>query len=208
MTRTAQRSVAAFAVIAIIAATAWFLGARPDAGGSRPQHATVLAERLPLPEFSLLDQDNAPFTREDLRGRTSLVFFGFTHCPDICPATLQQLAVARKRIAERAGEGGVPGIVLISVDPERDTPAALREYVSHFGAGVTGVTGEPEELRKLTAALGIYHEKANDDGGDYTVNHSTAVLVVDDNARLQALFSAPHSPERFVRDVPLLMASR
>jgi protein SCO1 len=208
MSHTAQRTVATLAVIAIIAAAAYFLGARPDAEASRPQHATVLPERLPLPEFSLLDQDNAPFTREDLRGKTSLVFFGFTHCPDICPATLQQLAVARKSIAERAGEGGVPEIILISVDPERDTPAALREYVSHFGEGVTGVTGEPEDLRKLTAALGIYHEKSNGDGGDYTVNHSTAVLVVDDSARLQAMFSAPHSPDYFVRDVPLLMASR
>lgn len=204
MTHTALRIVATLGVIAIVAATAYFLSARP---GAEARHATVLPERLPLPEFSLRDHRNAPFTREDLRGRTSLVFFGFTHCPDICPATLQQLAVARKRMVEQTGEAPAPEIVLISVDPERDTPAKLREYVEHFGDGVTGVTGEPDDLRKLTSALGIYHEKSGD-GDDYTVNHTTAVLVVDDAARLQAMFSAPHRPEHFVRDVPLLMASR
>lgn len=204
MTHTAQRIVATLGVIAIVAAAAYFLSTRPD---PEAQHATVLPERMALPEFSLRDHHNAPFTREDLRGRTSLVFFGFTHCPDICPATLQQLAVARKRIAEQAGDAPAPGIVLISVDPERDTPAKLREYVEHFGDGVTGVTGEPDELRKLTSALGIYYEKSGD-GGDYTVNHTTAVLVVDDAARLQAMFSAPHKPEYFVHDLPLLMASR
>lgn len=215
MSHTTQRVVAILAVIASVAAAAYFLAGGPGAGGARPQHATVLPERLPLPEFSLRDQDNAPFTREHLRGRTSLLFFGFTNCPDICPATLQQLAVARKRIAERAGEEAVPEIVLISVDPERDTPAKLREYVGHFGQGVTGVTGDLEELRKLTSALGIHHEKAHDDGdhdhadGDhYRVNHTTAVLVVDEAARLQALFSAPHNPAYFVHDVPLLMAAR
>lgn len=210
MTNLPQRIVAVITAMAIVGAVAFFLTARPG-GDTAPAHATVLPERLPLPEFSLEDHNGAPFTRDDLRGRTSLLFFGFTHCPDICPATLQQLSAARRQIvAGQAGDADVapPQIVLISVDPERDTPEALRRYVEHFGEGITGVTGEPEELDALTSTLGIFHEKVPTDDGDYTISHSTAVLVIDPGASLQALFSSPHEPEHFARDVPVLMAAR
>jgi protein SCO1/2 len=181
-----------------------------QASRRQPLHATVLPERLPLPAFSLKDQHALPFTRENLRGHTSLLFFGFTRCPDICPATLQQLALARKQIAGAppAGGGSLPQIVLISVDPERDTPAKLEQYVSSFGEGVTGATGSPEAIRELTSALGIFFAREPMGEDDYTVSHSTAVLVIDEDATLQALFGAPHKTEYFVHDVPLLMTAR
>jgi protein SCO1/2 len=116
------------------------------------------------------------------------------------------LALARKQIAE-SGEPAtsLPQIILISVDPERDTPEKLGQYVSAFGDGITGATGEPAVLRELTSALGIFFEKEASGGAGYTVSHSTAVLVVDEEARLRALFSAPHKTEFFVHDVPLLI---
>ena len=199
------------AIVTVLLGFSPFLSACSDDSATVPLYATVLPEPLPLPEFSLRDQDDRPFTRDNLRGRSNLLFFGFTHCPDICPATLQQLATARKQIAEkhaaRDGED-LPEIVLISVDPERDTSAKLRQYVDHFGDGVSAVTGSMEEIKKLTSALGIFFEKVPAGAGGYTVSHSTAVLVIDANAELTALFSSPHKIESFVHDIPLLTASR
>lgn len=197
---------AALAAAAIAVAFLFLWGA--DGADPEPEFATLLPEPLPLPEFSLSDQDGELFTRDSLRGQTSLLFFGFTHCPDICPATLQQLSLARKQIAEASPGNPLPAIVLISVDPERDTPGKLDKYVSAFGEDVTGVTGTRESLLPLTSALGIFFERQPLDGGDYTVSHSTAVLVVDGDANFRALFSAPHKTEYFVHDIPLLMAAQ
>jgi protein SCO1/2 len=201
-----SRLILVATVVALVIGLAVFLSGNLTGSGARPLHATVLPEALPLPDFALYDHHHEPFSRDSLRGRTSLLFFGFTHCPDICPATLQQLALARKQIAE-SGEPAtsLPQIILISVDPERDTPEKLGQYVSAFGEGVTGATGEPAVLRELTSALGIFFEKEASGGAGYTVSHSTAVLVVDEEARLRALFSAPHKTEFFVHDVPLLI---
>lgn len=188
---------------------AWFVLHGLSGAPAAPQSATVFPEPRPLPEFRLVDHRSEPFSREDLEGHTSLLFFGFTHCPDICPATLQQLVLARRQLAGQ--DQPLPEIVLISVDPERDTPGVLERYVEYFGQGVTGVTGSLEDLRALTAALGIHFEKAPAGDGpadEYLVNHSAAVLVIDPQARLAAIFGAPHSIDAFVNDLPLLLASR
>ena len=170
------------------------------------QHATVLPEPAPLPEFQLTDQAGRPFGKDRLRGKFSLLFFGFTHCPDICPATLQQLVLARNRVA--AATAVTPNIVLISVDPGRDTPPLLAEYVASFGNGIVGVTGEIDELQKLTSALGIFFEKSQIEAEAYQVAHTAAVLLVNERAELAAIVGAPHSIDAFVNDLPLLMASR
>jgi protein SCO1/2 len=171
-----------------------------------PQHATILPEPAALPQFRLRDQDGAEFSRESFVDRWSLVFFGFTHCPDICPATLQQLAMARNRVLQEAASS-FPEIVLISVDPERDTPEVLAKYIDHFGDGITGVTGPLDELRNLTSSLGIYFEKSFRENGDYGVDHSAVVILINENAEFHGLMSAPHDIEHFVRDIPLIMES-
>jgi protein SCO1/2 len=171
-----------------------------------PQHATVLPQPAPLSPFSLRDQNGDEFNNESLNGQWSLIFFGFTHCPDICPATLQQLAVARRRVLDE-GESIFPNIILISVDPERDTPEVLAEYIGHFGAGVTGITGSLDELRKLTSSLGIYFQKSGTENENYRVDHSAVVMVINKAAQLHALFSAPHDVNHFVEDIPLIMES-
>lgn len=170
---------------------------------AEPNVATVLPMTVELPAFSLIDDQGQPFTRDSLRGRTSVLFFGFTNCPDICPATLQQLAIARQRLA---GESvAFPDIILISVDPERDSPEVLADYVRHFGAEVRGLTGNLETISALTRPLGIYFAKSGDLEGDYSVDHSAVVLVINENAEWFALFSAPHTVDGFVHDLPLLV---
>jgi protein SCO1/2 len=171
-----------------------------------PTHATVLPEPQSLPEFSLLDQAGNEFNRESFSGDWSLVFFGFTHCPDICPATLQQLSLARAKVTAD-GDKKFPRIVLVSVDPERDTPEVLDAYTKHFGEGVTGVTGTLTQLMNLTSSIGIFFAKSDQEGDTYSVDHSAVVLLINPDAEFHALFSAPHKIEHFVDDVPLITGS-
>lgn len=190
-------------ILAAFAGGAGFLYLAIDTADPSPSHATVLPQPMALPEFALRDEKDQPFDRASLFGQWSLVFFGFTHCPDICPATLQQLSLARERMIADGTES-IPQIVLVSVDPERDTPDVIREYTGHFGSGIKGVSGEIDELRKLTAATGVYFAKSGLPGGGYTVDHSTVVLLVNPGAQFHAVFSAPYSVDHFVNDVPLI----
>jgi protein SCO1/2 len=171
------------------------------------QTATVLPMPGELPDFSLLDQDGATIGRDIFKGHWNLVFFGFTHCPDICPLTLQVLADARQQLAD-AGQSPLPRIVLVSVDPERDTPDILRQYVAYFGTDNLGITGNIDELRKLTNGLGIFFEKAASNDDNYSVNHSAVVLVINPAGQFHALFGTPHEAANFVHDLPLVMAGR
>jgi len=172
---------------------------------SEPVAATVLPEPLALPSFQLRDGSGAAFARDDFKGRDSLLFFGFTHCPDVCPLTLQQLAAARRQLIAD-GESRPPHIVFVSVDPERDTPEQVAQYISAFGEGITGAVGELEELNKLTSALGVFHARLPAEDG-YEVEHSAAVLYIDAEARLGAVFSAPHTVDELVTDWPALVGA-
>ncbi len=170
-----------------------------------PNAATILPATIELPQFSLLDQHGQTIGKDVFAGEWNLVFFGFTNCPDLCPLTLQLLSQVKKRLAD-AGNQPLPRIVLVSVDPQRDTPAAIKSYINYFGENHLGVTGELDELRKLASPLGIFFEKRAGDGDDYAVDHSAVVLVIDPQSRLSALFSAPHRIEDLVHDLPLIMA--
>ncbi len=195
--------VAIILAIALSAGVFFAIRMNPPA---EPETAFVLPAPTPLPEFSLLDQSGAPVSADSFRGHWNLVFFGFTHCPDICPATLQILATATKTLAD-AGHEPLPRIVLVSVDPERDTPELMGRYVDYFGSGNLGVTGDLDELLKLTSALGIYFEKQPGDDENYNVDHSAAVLLVNPDGAFHALFSGPHVVDSYVHDLPIIMDS-
>lgn len=171
-----------------------------------PVAATVLPAPVALPAFRLVDDDGAAIGPEVFSGHWNLVFFGFTNCPDICPLTLQKLSQVQKALAE-AGRRPLPRVVLVSVDPERDTPERLRAYLDSFGAGNLGITGDTAEIRKLTEALGIWFQKTGAGGENYGVDHSAVVVVIGPDGRYRALFSAPHDVGTFVHDLPLLMTS-
>ena len=145
----------------------------------------------PLAPFELSDQAGARFGRERLEGRWSLVFFGFTHCPDVCPTTLAALGSAVEKLRPAAG-GDAYQVVFVSVDPERDTPAAIAQYVSHFGPGVVGITGSNEALERLTRQLGVVHMRVGE-GEDYLIDHSAQILLLDPQARLVGVLSPPHA---------------
>lgn len=181
-----------------------------------PKSAFVLPILDDLPEFTLKDQSGELVNADTFRGQFDLVFFGFTQCPDVCPTTLQLLATVKKQLLE-SGSDDLPRIVLVSVDPERDTPDLLSQYVNYFGDDNLGVTGELSEIRKLTGALGIYFEKepsrslndeSSDDSDNYTINHSAAVLVINPEGQFSALFSAPHKIEDYLHDLPIIMGDR
>ncbi len=193
-------------VVSAITGGAVFMSLALRGPSVQPQRATLLQQSPALPRFSLRDQDGAAFNNESLDGRWSLVFFGFTHCPDICPATLQQLSIARKRVLAQ-GESMFPDIILISVDPERDTPQVMAEYVANFGDGVTGVTGSLDEIRKLTTSLGVYFHKSIASDGHHKVEHSAVVMLINKSGEMRALFSAPHNVDHFVSDIPLITAA-
>ncbi len=169
-----------------------------------PITATVLPAGNDLPDFALLDHDGTPVDRTVFIGQWDVVFFGFTHCPDVCPATMTVLGQAQRQL-EQQGQDPLPRVVLVSVDPERDTPDAMARYIAYFGDRNLGLTGEIVEISKLTGALGIFFQKAETGNGSYGVDHSTVVLVIDPRGRLKAVFSAPHSVDNFVHDLPLIM---
>ncbi len=171
-----------------------------------PTTATVLPSPANMPVFSLLDHEGRRIDQNIFVGQWDLVFFGFTTCPDICPLTLQTLSAARRQLKD-VGQAPLPRIVLVSVDPERDTPAVLAKYIAAYGDTTLGITGELGELRKLTGGLGIFFEKNTGAGGSYSVDHSAVVIVVDPAGRFHSLFSGPHVIENYVHDLPLIMAS-
>lgn len=202
----AVRLLLAIVAVAAIAMGAW-LSYSLVTPPAQPVRATVLPTPMDVPDFELVAQDGEAFGREDLLGEWHVVFFGFTHCPDVCPLTLQVLAAARRELAD-AGQSPLPRIVLVSVDPERDTPAVMHDYVAYFDPDAIGLTGDMDELRKLTDGLGIFFAKASGEADDYLVDHSAVVLVIDPEARFTALFSTPHEIDAFVNDLPLVMATR
>ena len=165
--------------------------------------ATVLPSAIELPQVALIDQTGAAVDQRFFEGQWDVVFFGFATCPDICPITLGVLTQAQRQLAQD-GAATLPRVVLVSVDPERDTPEVLTEYMQSFGDNSVAVTGEIEELRTLTSELGIFFEKRYIDGDFYTMDHSSVVLVIDPAGRVSALFSGPHRAENFVNDLPIL----
>ncbi len=171
-----------------------------------PSTATVLPVTIDIPAFSLLDHEGRSVDQRVFEGQWDLVFFGFTNCPDICPLTLQVLSAAKRQLEEQ-GQLPLPRIVLVSVDPERDTPAKMAQYVNAFGDDNLGITGDLDELRKLTTGLGIFFEKQANNKPSYAVDHSSVVIVIDPAGQFHSLFSGPHVIENFVHDLPLLMTS-
>jgi len=128
--------------------------------------------------FSLIGTDGQAVTEADFAGRPRAMFFGFTHCPDVCPTTL---AEAEGWLKALGPAGDDLKIVFVSVDPERDTPELMKNYLSAFDPRIVGLTGTPEQIAAVTKAYRVYARKVELEGGDYTMDHSAAVLLFDRN---------------------------
>ena len=154
--------------------------------------ATVFSEAKALPDFALEDHRGNEFTNESLRGQWSFVFFGYTHCPDVCPTTLATLNQVSEVLNKETGVN-MPKIIFISVDPKRDTKELLADYVSYFNAEFMGVTGNLQELQGLTKSLGIvFGNEGDEESDDYEVFHSARIMLIDPDAKFKALFSFSH----------------
>ena len=142
-----------------------------------------------LTAFATVDQNNNPFTLTDLKGKWSFLFFGFTHCPDICPVTLAVMDKVHRQLepAENVQT------VFVSVDPERDTPARLDQYVTSFNPSFIGLGGSAEQIANLTGQIGLpYFLDKTESEENYLVDHGASLFLVDPRGRLVAIFSRPH----------------
>lgn len=189
------------------AATAWMTIKKPGAAPVLEQ-ATLLDAARTLPQFELIDQAGRAFQRDSLRGQWTLMFFGFTNCPDVCPTTLAALAEVRSKLKDLPA-GDLPAVVFVSVDPDRDTTEALGRYVAHFDPQFLGVTGQPVAIEALTHDLGVAVSAgpASEDG-NYTVDHSAAIFLIDPSAAFTAVFGSPHLADVIARDYRSIVAAK
>ena len=190
-------------------AGAWLAGS----GRGNDSQAILLPDRVmklspdpkPLAAFALTDHENRVFDLASLKGKWSFLFFGFTHCPDICPTTLAILARARDNIAHSTAGAEDVQFVFISVDPNRDTARKLGQYVAYFDATFLGVTGNDAQLGNLARQLGAPYQVAFKPGVEtYPVYHATTVFLVDPRARYHAMFTPPLDAETISRRFKVL----
>jgi protein SCO1 len=182
---------------ALGAATWWVLDDRtsppPEIGGF------VLPMPRPLPAVELVDEHGRPFRPHDFAGHWSLLYFGYTYCPDVCPLTLVALAAMKSQLPAPLAQR--VEYYLVSVDPQRDTPARLREYVAYFDPSFHGLTGTPDALAALAEATYTLFEVPNEpDGDNYLVSHSSNVVLLDPAGQLYALFTPPQDPATMAAD--------
>lgn len=166
--------------------------------------ATVFNEPRPLPDVDLTDQDGDLLDAAALRSHWTLVFFGFTHCPDVCPTTLATLAQARRQLADLPLQEQ-PRVLLVSVDPERDDAERLGSYVRFFDPDFIGATGTPEQVAAAAAAFGVPYAKVPLPGGGYTMDHGSGVFVVGPPG-LVAYSSGPQDATALANDYRKIIA--
>jgi protein SCO1 len=186
----------------------WTLAAAACAAGGawvawqHDSSAVALASGTWLPQprniepFTLTDHTGAPFSLEQLRGRPSLVFFGFTHCPHVCPTTLAKLVQVKR-------DSGIRDlrVILVTVDPERDTPAALATYLGNFDPEFVGLTGDQRVIEALAKDLSVAMARTELPGGTYTMDHTAAVFLVDARGALVAVFTPPIESPKVAADL-------
>lgn len=180
----------------------WSFGRRP---ATLDTSALLLHPARALPAFSLETDAHSPFTIASLRGHWSLMYFGYSHCPDVCPTTLADLGkmytlLGNIPVANR------PQVFFISVDPKRDTPVLLARYVRYFNGNFIGVTGAVEQLRLLTRALGVaFSYDPPDQSGNYSVDHSSVIFVINPDGEEHAIFTPPMLPTRMAEDYRIIV---
>ena len=196
-------SPAKFLAFALASAAAMGLGVFVAVQRGAPpaplQSGPLLQSPRPSAPFTLNDQDGKPFANAQLQGHWSLLFAGFTHCPDVCPTTLALM----KQLAQRVQPREAPlGLVFLSVDPERDTPAQLKAYVNYFSPVIQGVSGARDQIDALCASLGLaYVRIPGASASDYSVDHSAALVLIDPQGRVAGYFQPPFKLDTLAGDL-------
>ncbi|HET9694573.1 MAG TPA: SCO family protein [Steroidobacteraceae bacterium] len=190
-----------FAIVAFVVglvAARWLLAPR-EVPVPVTENATVFQPPRAIPALDLLDPDGRPFTAQSLRDHWSVVFFGFTHCPDVCPTTLTTMAQMKKQLADLPAPRQ-PRVMLFTVDPERDTPERLREYVRFFDASFGAATGTLDGVQQAAAAFAVPFAKVPLPQGGYTMDHGAGVFFVAPDGTVLAYSSPPLRAESLARD--------
>jgi len=158
--------------------------------------AVLRPDAVPLQPFMLIDQSGEPFTEKRLKGKWSFVFFGYTHCPDICPTTMSILKQVNNALKDKHQLASDIQVIFVSVDPQRDNPETLKKYIAFFNPKFTAVTGYADPLAKFSRQFGAaYINEATDASNNYLVSHTSSIFLVDPYARIVASFSPPHDVE-------------
>ncbi len=197
MSTVRKIAIAAWAGLAIVALAALWLVVL------EPRLNETVADTLGQGDYELVTTDGGTFTEATLDGAASAVFFGFTHCPEVCPTTLGDIGMWQEILAEE-GDGPIRAY-FVTVDPERDTPEILDDYVS-WAEGVTGVSGSPEEVDKAIRAFRIFAQKVPLDDGGYTMDHSAIVLLFDEDGRFVEPITYREDPDKAVEKIRRLLA--
>ena len=185
-------------LVAFVAAgTLWYLG---DLRAHNGVESVATGDTVTLGgPFALTDQNHMLRTEKDFRGKYILVFFGYTYCPDVCPTTLAVMAAALDKMGSRS-EKVVP--IFITVDPKRDTPDKIKSYLASFGPHFVGLTGEPADIASVAKEYRVYYkEHPAENGGEYTVDHSGVVYLMDPNGQFVANYSLETSPDTMAADL-------
>jgi protein SCO1 len=173
--------------------------------GDEPLREGVVEPGRPMAEgadWRLLDETGSAFTPDHLRAKPTLVVFGFTHCPDVCPTSLSYVAGTLQALGPQA-EAVRP--VFVTVDPERDTAAVMAEYTDLFDPRILGVTGAPDQVTAALKSLGVYSRKVPQDDGGYTMDHTATMLLLDDQGRPRSTLDIHEKPEVAAGKVRLLL---
>lgn len=201
-----RMALALLATVICVAAAIWLR--HPGDGSGYQYYGQWIGN--PAPDFALTDQDGQPARLSGLRGKLVLMTFGFTHCPNICPTTLANLAAICRGLPP-ADQGRVR-VLFITVDPARDTPQALKEYVGFYSRGFTGLTGSADEIAKVAKDYGAYYEAVMQDSqvssNYYTINHSAYVYLIDPQGRYAVLYDNDKLADHALmsRDIEHLLA--
>lgn len=148
--------------------------------------------------FKLTDQAGATVTEKNLQGRPTLIFFGFTHCPDVCPTSLFEMSELLRAMGKDADRVNA---YFVSVDPERDTPEAMKNYLQSFDPRLKGLTGDAEAVKQIASAYRVYVKKVPLKDGDYTMDHTALIYLMDKNGRFVSPFNIKKAPDEAAADL-------
>ncbi|MCB9419825.1 MAG: SCO family protein [Ardenticatenaceae bacterium] len=166
-------------------------------------HGTILQSNTEAADFTLMSSNGQRVSLDNFRGKLVVLYFGYTFCPDVCPATLVEIAGAMDILGEDARNIQT---IMISVDPERDTPEQLAEYVAHFDPTFLGVTGTPEQIAEIATLYGIYYEKHEGTAASgYLIDHTATVMVVDQDGYLKLLLPFGTTAQDMADDLAYLL---
>jgi len=188
-------------LLALVAGLYLALRMQPPAPPQLSQSTTRLPSPKALQSFELVTHEGIPFTLDSLKDQWSFMFFGYTNCPDVCPTTLSVLNVVANGLDGTGDNLPDTRFYFVSVDPERDTPEKLREFVPYFNEKFTGVTGSRKQIDNLTKQLSILYVIGNPETtGGYLVDHTASVLLLNPDGQFEAIFSPPFKPGNITKD--------